>query len=171
MLRGVRQRLAHDRIDRLEHRLLDPLQIATDLDHDREVPPHAEVADERGECGLGRGWVLARHLEQELADASQVVADLPLDLLQRLGGTDRVRLDPVTERLELEDRGRHRLGQPVVDLHRPARALLEHQHFHGVADRRVSALSTLLRLLRAGSPHSCSSVRPVVVVGTSSISD
>jgi hypothetical protein len=77
----------------------------------------------------------------------------------------------VAERLELENGGRDRLGQPVVDLHRPPGALFEHEHFNGMANRRVSTLSALLGLLRAGSAHSCSSVRPVVVVGTSSISD
>src|SRR5262245_1400939 len=80
MLRGVREGLADDRVNRLEHLFVRRLEVSLDLDRHGEVPADAEVADERGERGLTARRVLIRHLEQELPDPAQVVPDLAFHL-------------------------------------------------------------------------------------------
>src|SRR5881397_2219542 len=84
VLRGIGERLAHDRVDRLEHPLVRVFQIALDLDRNREMPPDAEVSYERRERGFGRGRILVRHLEEEFADATKIITDLAFDLREGL---------------------------------------------------------------------------------------
>jgi hypothetical protein len=103
------------------------------------MPPLGEVLDEPGEHGSG-ARAFGGHLEQELPDPVEVLTDLVLDLLEARDGRRGIRLDPVAERLDLEDGRRHGLGQAVVDLHRPAGALLQQLALDGIGHRRMHAL-------------------------------
>jgi hypothetical protein len=70
----------------------------------------------------------------------QVLPDLVLDLPQTVDRALGIGLDPVTERLDLEDGGRDGLRETVVDLHRPARALFQQPAFDRGCHGRMHAL-------------------------------
>ena len=83
----------------------------------------------------------AVQLEEDLPDLFQIVADRVLDLLQGLEDGLRFRADPVLEPLELEDRARHGLREPVVDVDRPVRALGQQQGIDRMGHGRMHASS------------------------------
>ena len=95
----------------------------------------------------------AVELEQDLADLLQVVPDRILDLFQGRADELRLRADPVLQALELEDRARDGLGEPVMDVDRPIRALLQQQRIDRMGHGRMHAPSGAQRRARSSHSH------------------
>src|SRR3954471_8216082 len=160
MLGGVGKRLARDRVRRLYRGVVHILDVALHPHGRRHAPASGEVFDEARERWLAPDVFLFGHLEQELPDAAKVLSDLALDLVQDADRRVGVGLDQVSERLDLEHRGGDGLRQPVVDLHRPAGALLEQDRLHRVAHRGVAACDGALAFRRVRNTHSHASFLP-----------
>ena len=106
VLGGVGERLADDRVGGLHRGVVERLDVSLHRDGRRQPPASREVADECGERGLRGRDVFRRHLEEQLADVAQVLADLVFDLVQDGDRALRVGLDPVPQGLQLQDRPR-----------------------------------------------------------------
>ena len=127
VLRGVRERLrsrsrARPRATVLGHRL----EVALDRDRAGKLPPSTRSATNAANVGSSATAALLVISKSSSRISPQVFADRVSTSCSVGDRARRVGLDPVAEGLQLQHGGRHRLGEPVVDLHRPARALLEH---------------------------------------------
>jgi hypothetical protein len=117
----------------LEDAQLYGIHVADDRDASGQSPPREELVDERRHGRLRRTLILVQ-VEQHLADLPKVGTDRSFDGRQRCHRARRIGQDARPERLQLEDGAGHRLGQSVMDAHRPSGALFEHKGLHRLVD-------------------------------------
>ena len=153
VLRGVGERLAGDRVGGLHRGVVQRLDVAL---HRRRSPAVASGPRSRGPARRASGSrvmtssvVISKSSSRMWRRSSRISVSISCRTATAPSG---IGLDPVAERLQLQDGRGHGLREPVVDLHRPAGALLEQDRLHGVADRGVTARDRVARAEACSAP-------------------